>query len=62
MLFNRLPPFCGVGWGNGRVDICGLSYNSDMGRVAVITCFQNLTLSACTIFPVFALMPGRRWT
>ncbi len=60
VLFSRLLPFCGIGRARGRVDICGLSYDPDTGRVAIVTYVQNRTLSACAILPVFTLIPGRR--
>ena len=64
VLFSRLLPFCGIGRGNERVDIYGLSYDPCTGRTAIVAYVQNRTLSACGIFPVFTLMPGRRrtWT
>ena len=64
VLFSRLLPFCGISRGNGRVDICGLSYDPCTGRTAIVTYVQNRTLSACTMFPVLTLMPDRRrtWT
>lgn len=64
VLFSRLLPFCGVGRGNGRVDICGLSYDPDTGETAIVAYVQNRTLSACAMLPVFTPVLGRRrtWT
>ena len=64
VLFSRLLPFCGIGQENGRVDICGLSYDPDTSETAIVAYVQNRTLSACAMLPVFTPVPGRRrtWT
>ena len=62
VLFSRLLPFCGIGRRNGRVDICGLSYDPDTGKTAIVAYVQNRTLSACAMLPVFTPVPGRRRT
>lgn len=62
LLYFRLVPLVGLDRGNGRVDVCGLSFDPNTGVASVVVYARQRLKSRCETLPVLILaQKGASW-